>query len=54
MRISNLYNNVSKNLSYTDFIRVDGELQHKEGSQVLINRPLTDEMLNSYSSKGIR
>ena len=54
MRISQLYNNVSKNLSYTDFIRNDeGELVHKN-PRVLINRPMTKEMLNSYSTKGIR
>ena len=50
-----LYNNVSQNLTYTDFIRNDkGELVHKNQQQVLINRPMTDEMLNSYSSKGVR
>ena len=55
MRISQLYNNVSQNLTYTDFIRNDkGELVHKNQQQVLINRPMTDEMLNSYSSKGVR
>ncbi len=54
MRISQLYNNVSQNLTYTDFIRNDkGELVHKN-QHVLINRPMTDEMLNTYSSKGIR
>ncbi len=54
MRISQLYNNVSKNLSYTDFIRNDeGKLIHKD-PRVLVNRPLTNEMLNSYSTKGIR
>ena len=54
MRISQRYNNVSQNLSYTDFIRNDkGELVHKN-QHVLINRPMTDEMLDSYSTKGIR
>ena len=54
MRISQRYNNVSQNLSYTDFIRNDeGELVHKN-PRVLINRPMTKEMLNSYSTKGIR
>jgi len=54
MRISQLYNNVSQNLSYTDFIRNGkGELVHKD-SHVLINRPMTKEMLDSFSSKGVR
>ena len=54
MRISTLNNKVNQNLSYTDFIRNnEGELVHKD-PRVLINRPMTNEMLDSYSSKGVR
>ena len=54
MKVSTLNNNVSQNLSYSDFIRnTEGELVHKD-PRVLINRPMTNEMLDSYSSKGVR
>jgi hypothetical protein len=54
MRISNLYNNVSTNLTFKDFVRnEEGQLVHKSPS-ILINRPMTSDMLNSYTTKGIR
>ena len=54
MFISTINNNVNTNLSYKDFIRGnDGKLKLKP-SQRLINKPIKNWTLDSFSSRGIR